>query len=212
MKEFDYSSVKGYKFYNVLKPFYKLLAKTFMRIKYVGKENIPEKGGFIIASNHITSPDPTYLITEIKTPIHFMNKQEHFEKPVMNWIYTHTDSFPVNRGRSDIKAIEYSIKVIEHGDILGIFPEGTRSKDFAPKNAKTGIALIARETKAGILPVSIYTADKAKLFTKLTIRFGKMIPFETLGFSDGGKSEELRSASNLVMNEIVKLWEEGHCK
>lgn len=212
MKEFDYSKVRSYSLAAVMKPLFKLLTNCLMKVQYAGLENIPEGGGFILASNHISAPDPTYLYVKLKRPVHYMNKQEHFIKPVMNWLYTHFNSFPVNRGHSDKRAIEYSIKVIEQGNILGIFPEGTRSKDFVPKQAKTGIALIARETKAAVLPVAVYSADKAKLFSKLTIRFGKLIPFESLGFSEGGKSEELRTASNLIMDEIVKLWEEGHCK
>jgi len=210
MKEFDYSRVQSYRLAEVMKPFLRLLAKTLMKIRYEGTENIPENGGYIVASNHITAPDPTYILTRIKTPVHYMNKTEHFKKPVMNWIYTRFNSFPVNRGQSDRKAIDYSIKVIEQGNVLGIFPEGTRSKDFAPKQARTGVALIARETKADVLPVAIYTSDQAKPFTRLTIRFGPLIPYESLGFGNAGKSEELKAASDIIMKEIVTLWQQGH--
>lgn len=210
MKEFDYSHVQSYKFAEVMKPFLKFLAKAFMRIEYEGVENIPEKGGYIVASNHVSAPDPTYILTEIKTPVHYMNKKEHFKNPVMRWIYTRFNSFPVNRGQADRKAIDYSIKVIEAGNILGIFPEGTRSKDYKPKQARTGVALIARETKADVLPVALYTSDRAKPFSKLTVRFGPLIPYEALGFGEGGKSEELKAASDIIMKEIVELWKQGH--
>ncbi|MEI6579204.1 MAG: lysophospholipid acyltransferase family protein [Eubacteriales bacterium] len=212
MKDFDFSRVREYKLATNMKPFVRFLTKLLMKIKYVGIENIPSEGGFILASNHISAPDPAYLFVILKKPVHFMNKQEHFKKPIQKWVYTHFNSFPINRGHADKSSLEYSIKVIEKGNVLGIFPEGTRSKDFTPKQARPGVALLVRETKANVLPVSIYSEDKAKFFTKLTIRFGKPIPFESLGFSEGGKSDELRMASQLIMDEIVKLWEEGHCK
>jgi len=210
MKDFDFSTVRQYKLAAIMKPFLKVLSRSLMKITYVGRENIPKDGGFILASNHISAPDPVYLYVSLDKPVHFMNKQEHFRKPVQKWIYTHFNSFPINRGHADKSSLEYSIKVIEKGNILGIFPEGTRSKDFTPQQARPGIALLVRETKADVLPVSIYSDEKAKFFTKLTIRFGKPIPYESLGFSEGGKSDELRVASKMIMDEIVKLWEEGH--
>lgn len=212
MKEFDFSRVKSYKFASVMKPLFKLLSKVLMKVKFAGLENIPKDGGFILASNHISAPDPVYMYITLKKPIHYMNKQEHFTKPILSWLYTHFNSFPINRGHADKTSVEYAIRVIEHGDVLGIFPEGTRSTDFIPKQAKTGVALIARETKASVLPVSIYSEDKAKFFTKITVRIGKLIPYESFGFSEGGKSDELRNASTMIMDEIVKLWSEKHCK
>ena len=212
MKEFDFSCVKSYRLADVMKPLFKFLSHVMMKVNYIGLDNIPDSGGYILASNHISAPDPAYIYIKLNKPIHYMNKQEHFTKQFLSWLYTHFNSFPVNRGHADKTSVEYAIKVIEHGDVLGIFPEGTRSKDYTPKQAKTGVALIARETKANILPVSIYSEDKAKFFTKITIRFGEIIPFESLGFSEGGKSDELRTAAKLIMGEIIKLWEEKHCK
>ena len=71
---------------------------------------------------------------------------------------------------------------------------------------------IAKESKANVLPVSIYSADEMKKGTKLTIRFGELIPYEKLGFTEEGSREELKAAANYVMDEIVKLWEMGHCE
>lgn len=103
--------------------------------------------------------------------------------------------------------MEYSIKIIEQGYTLGIFPEGTRSKDGVPQTPKAGVALIARETKADIVPVSIYSEGKVKFRSKIIIRFGKAIPYESLGFTQSGKSSELRAASRLIMDEIIALRE-----
>lgn len=212
MKPFDYSTVRQYKLYGIMKPILKFLSHIFYKINYVGKENFPKKGGYIIASNHISAPDPAFIYLTTPGKIHFLNKAENFEKPFFNWMYTHFNAIPITRGASDRAALEYAIKVIEQGDILGIFPEGTRSKDYTPQQAKAGVALIARETKADVVPISIYSEDKAKFFTKITVRIGEPIPYESLGFHGSGKSDELRNASKLIMEEIKTLWGKGHCQ
>ncbi len=96
--------------------------------------------------------------------------------------------------------------------MLGIFPEGTRSKDYKPARAKSGVAVIAKEAKADILPVAIYTSDDMKKHTKLTIRFGEVIPYESLGISDDSSRDEIRGCAQNIMDEIKKVWEMGHCE
>lgn len=210
MKPFDYSRVKQYKFALVMKPFFKAVFFTFLRIKVVGKENIPKDGGVIVASNHISGIDPAFIYLLLKTPIHYMSKQELFESPVLGWMYRHLNGFPITRGTVNKKAIEYAINVVKQGNALGIFPEGTRSKDYTPQAAKTGVALIARETGADVLPVSIYSQGKTKPFSTVTVRFGETIACDTFGFGSGAKSAELKDATRLIMDRIVALWALKH--
>ncbi|HZK39375.1 MAG TPA: lysophospholipid acyltransferase family protein [Clostridia bacterium] len=207
MKDFDYSEVKEYRFYDIIMPVFKLLSKMLYRVKYVGKENVPKTGGIIIAANHYNTFDPGFIGVSGVRKIHFMTKGEKFAKPYPNWLYTHVNAFPIKRGAADKSAVEFSIKVIKQGYALGIFPEGTRSKDGIPQAPKAGVALIAREAKADVVPVSIYSQGKVKLFSKIIVRFGKPIPYEALGFTSGGKASELRAASRLIMNEIIALRE-----
>ncbi len=207
MKEFDYSEVKKYKFYDIILPGLKLLSKILFKIKFVGKENVPKTGGVIIAANHYNTFDPGFIAVSGVRKIHFMTKGEKFAKPYPNWLYTHVNAFPIKRGAADKSAVEFSIKVIEQGYALGIFPEGTRSADGTPQAPKAGVALIARQSKADVVPVSIYSDGKAKLFSKIIVRFGKPIPYDALGFTPGGKASELRAASRLIMDEIIMLRE-----
>lgn len=207
MKKFDYSEVKEYKLYDILLPIMNLLSKILFKIKFVGKENVPKTGGVIIAANHYNTFDPGFIGISGVRKIHFMTKEEKFVKPFSKWLYTRANAFPINRGGADKSAVEYSIKIIEQGYTLGIFPEGTRSKDGVPQTPKAGVALIARETKADIVPVSIYSEGKVKFRSKIIIRFGKPIPYESLGFTQSGKSSELRAASRLIMDEIIALRE-----
>ena len=209
---FDYSVIRDRKYYDVMRHPCIVALKIGLRIKCVGKENIPEEGAFILACNHIHFVDPAVIIAQCTRPVHFMAKAEAFKNKLAAWLLTHLNVFPVNRGRSDRSSIDYAIKLVENGHVLGIFPEGTRSKDLKPQKAKAGVALIAKQTKADILPVSVYSEKKGGMFRKVTVRFGELIKFEELGLSDESTTRELREASDKIMGEIVDLWEEGHCK
>jgi len=209
MKKFDYSVVKDRKTYSILMPLGKFLRWLLYKVTYSGLENIPAEGGFILASNHITALDPFFLATGSPLPIHFMGKDEVFQKPVLRTLMTHFNGFPVSRGAADKTAVEYAIKLLARGGVLGIFPEGTRSKDNKIGQGKSGVALIAKAANADILPVAVYTPGKFKFRAKLTVRFGEMIRYEELGMSDDERSaRELREAARVVMDRISQLWDE----
>ncbi|MCR4926149.1 MAG: 1-acyl-sn-glycerol-3-phosphate acyltransferase [Clostridiales bacterium] len=210
MKEFDFSKVKSYKFYKFMGIVIRIYCKIAYRIKFIGLENIPKNKGYILACNHIYYLDPGFIGASLVPDVHCMAKAETFEKPILNTFVTHLNSFPVKRGASDRTSLKFAIKVIEEGHALGIFPEGTRSKDGKPQEAKAGIALIAKAAKADVLPLAIcYDKYPIKPFkTKITVRFGEVIPYESLGINEG-KSSELRNAAQLIMDNIITLYEKG---
>ncbi len=213
MKGFDYSKITEGGLYDTMRPVGKLLGKMLYKIEYVGTENIPESGGFILASNHVNALDPVGIALGMKNrQLHFMGKKELFENLVTKFFLSKLNGFPIVRGGADSEALNYAIKVVKEGYVLGIFPEGTRSKDFKPARAKSGVAVIAKEAKADILPVAIYTSDDMKKGTKLTIRYGEVIPYESLGINEESSREEIRGCAQTVMAEITKLWEMGHCE
>ena len=98
--------------------------------------------------------------------------------------------------------------------MLGIFPEGTRSKDPDGKMLppKAGVALIAKATHSDVLPACIYFEGKSKFRKKITVRFGEVIPYEELGLTDESNMSEIKDASRLVMGKIGELLEKGHEK
>jgi len=209
---FDFSTVRDRKFYDIVSIPLRPAIKLILKIKCVGKENIPQSGSYIVACNHINILDPVILSSECRRPIHFMAKSEAFKNKIGAWFLTHLNVFPVNRGRNDKASVDYAIKLVENGHVLGIFPEGTRSKDLKPQKPKSGVALIAKQTKADILPVALYCEQNRLLFRKITVRFGKPIKYEELGFNDETSSRERREAAEKIMARIVSLWEEGHCE
>lgn len=214
MKKFDYSKVKEEeKLYDQLRPLGVAIVNRMFKIDYVGVENIPDEGGFILAANHIQALDPLIIALGVTNrQIYFMGKKELFDKPIVSSILKKANGFPIVRGGADKEALSYAERVVTEGHILGIFPEGTRSKDYKPARAKSGVGLISKNAKADILPVSIYNCDDMKRGTKITIRFGEMIPYESLGFTEDGPKEEVKNSAKYIMSEIVKLWEMGHCE
>ncbi len=215
MKGFDYDrEITSSKLYERMRSLGFLLKDKRYKVEYEGLENIPAEGGFILASNHVNMFDPAIIAIGIKDrQLHFMGKKELFDNKLVGYLFKKVNGFPVARGAVDTKALDYAARVVREGHILGIFPEGTRSKDCTPKSAKRGISVIARAAKADVLPVSIYTETMMERHSKVTVRFGKLIPFEKLGIGgDDCTRQNLSDAANYIMDEIVHLWEEGHCK
>ena len=114
------------------------------KLDYHGLENIPSGGGYILMSNHRSMIDPIILAEKAHGQVRYMGKMELFRNPILGWALRTIGTFPVDRGAGDTSAIDNSRKVIEEGDILGIFPEGHRSKTGEPLRPKSGVALVAR--------------------------------------------------------------------
>ena len=200
-----------------MKPFYKLLVtvigpvfKLLFRIKAVGCENIPMDKGFILAANHTSLTDPIFLAIKCKRQIYFMAKAELFKFRPFGWLIKKLGVFAVDRGKGDKGAITTAQNLVKEGKTLGIFPEGTRYLTGAPRKAKSGIAYIAMDTKSDILPVSIYREGTIRLFSKTTIRFGELIPFDSMILEDATDRGNIRNITTTVTEKITELWEMKH--
>lgn len=180
-------------------------------VKFVGKENIPEGGGYILAANHISILDPFYVALGSQKELFYMAKSDLFEKKRMAKFLTMMNAFPVKRDSYDLASIKKAISVVNDGKILGIFPEGkVNLNSDNPQESKQGIALIADKCKCGVLPVSLYNRTGRKLFTRLTVRFGEFIPYEDLFSPERSRKENYKFASDLIIEKITELWENGH--
>jgi len=128
---------------------------TFADVHVEGIENIPQ-GPLILASNHIAMADILVLGLELPRHPYFMGKAELFTRPVLGWAYRMLGSFPVRRGEADVWAFEQAGKVLKAGEMLGMFPEGTRSRRTAAlRPAKTGAARLALRYRVPIVPAAI---------------------------------------------------------
>lgn len=191
--------------YNVLRFLFRLLFLTVFRWKVEGKENIPTHGGAIIAPNHISLWDPPLMGAALSRRIHFMAKEELFSYPVFRWIITQLKAFPVKRGAADRNAIRTAVTLLEQGELVGLFPEGTRGKNGVLGPAEPGVLMIAVKANVPIIPVAIIGTDKVGrfpiLFPRFIVRFGK-----PLTVSPGKLSrEETEVQGRWVMAEIAAL-------
>lgn len=200
-----------------MKPFYRIakaVVHPFFRwlqpVKVIGTENIPKDGAFILCPNHTSMSDPIFLVTIFKKQIYFMSKAELFRVGILRLVLNAVGAFAVDRGKGDMNAINHAKQLILDGKILGIFPEGTRYKEGAPRKAKSGVAYIAMDTKADILPVSIYREGSYNIFKKTTIRIGELIKYDTLVSEERTDRGNLKYIVDTITDSITKLWEMKH--
>ena len=211
MKEFDYSRVPRYRFYNFAVKTFGPAFKKLYHIKYKGLENLPDNKHYIVAINHTCALDPVFAALGDGMPgLHFMAKVELFKNPVVAWVITHLYGFPVKRGQGDKTAVEYAEKIVEEGHVLAICPEGKRikDKDGVPQSAKSGVAIFAKHTGAMVLPTAICCKNKIKRGEHVTVVYGKPLTLSELGLDKEEVSrEEYKAAANAVMQKIAEMRE-----
>lgn len=181
-----------------------LLVRIKYKVIYEGVENIPKNKGFILASNHRTYYDPMFISQKIKQNIYYMAKIELFKNKIAGLILKGLGAFPVDRGSGDEKPMEKAKELLNKGGVLGIFPEGTRSKDGKPQRARNGIGVVAMQTGADILPCAVIFGDELKFRSKVVIKYGKLLSNELLELNTTSP-KAIRNASRKVMAEIVNL-------
>lgn len=189
---------------------YKLFARpvrAIWRVSAEGTENIPEGCGALLVANHTAMMDVLVLEAACPRQIRFMAKKELFKIPLLSSLIKALGAYPVDRGGADVKSLKLTISMIQEGDLIGIFPQGTRVPYADPRGSevKGGIGMIAYHAKATVIPAFIDTASgKTKAFHKNHVIFGKPITFEELGFEGSGKAEYQRVA-NLMFEKVCEL-------
>lgn len=179
-----------------------MIFRIFYPWRVIGRENIPAEGPVIICSNHISNWDPPLLGSPLTRQVHFMAKDDLFKIPVLNWLITQFGAFPVKRGGGDRAAIRATLDLLKNGKILGIFPEGTRSKNGQLGEGKSGTALFALRSDAVVIPVAII--GPYKLFRPVTIVYGKPVDL-TAYKSRKDTSDAVADATLHIMREIQQL-------
>jgi 1-acyl-sn-glycerol-3-phosphate acyltransferase len=210
--QFNWDRIAPYKFYNIAMPVSRVLAWVLFRMRVEGRENLPEStGGVILACNHLHSIDPGLLVACSRRKWRFIAKKELYKHYAVALLFTHCNAFPIDRDTVDRRALDFALRVMEDERYgLGIFPEGQRSSDGMPQEAKAGIAMLARQTKADVLPCTIYHEGKLRFRKKITVRFGQVIPFAELGLGDAPNKRQSREACEKIMKAIQALWKKGH--
>ena len=162
----------------IIFPIYKLIFRGHL----IGKENIPQKGSFILVSNHGSLLDPPFLGHAIGRNISFMAKSELFRIPLLGFIIKACGAYPVKRGIVDKNTIRVACEKLSNNNSIGIFIDGTRQKDGRVNKPKQGAALLAFKNQKLLLPVAIINSHRLvkfwlfiPIFTKIVIKVGKPI-------------------------------------
>ena len=195
---------KGYRLTQIiLRP----LQRIFFRVKVVGRENIPEEGGFVVCSNHMAATDVLKLGANCKRQLKFVAKKELFSIPILRGIMKAFGAVKIDRGGNDVGAIRAAIELAKNGDLVAIFPQGHRYPKVDPSTTpiKNGVALIAYRAGCPIIPACIKTKkNKYLLFRQITVYFGKPLSHEELGLKDG-TNEEFKRASEIAFSRAIQL-------
>jgi len=183
-----------------------LLVRVIFRMKYEGLENIPQEGGYILACNHRSNFDPPIISHKVSLQVRYLAKVELLQNPIAGFVMSRLGLIPVKRGEGDSRAIDKAVEVVKDGGVLGVFPEGSRSKDGVPLRPRSGVALIAGQTGADILPMAITYPKGVRFLGPVIVRYGTLIPNEQLGV-DLTSPTTMRKASKFIMDKIIALME-----
>ncbi len=171
------------------------------RLEARGTEHIPNEGPVIIASNHISLYDPPSVGVLIERKVHFMAKEELFKVPVLGPLIHSVGAFPVKRGGVSKDAIKTAISLVKSGQVLGIFPEGTRNSSAGA--AKKGTAMIALRSGAVIVPTAI--VGNYKLFRKTIVYYGEPIFLDQYPVQEA--EDSLTYVTDIIMGRVNELLE-----
>lgn len=181
-----------------------MILKVFFRMKVYGQENIPKKGGFILASNHVSYIDPPAVGAAANRRVKFMAREDLFSHPLLGWWLRNVEVIPVKRDSADLSALKAAMKILKQGRGLALFPEGRRSTDGKIGEPEPGIGFLAAKTGVPVIPTFVSGTEKAlpKGAKKIkphqvSVCFGKQILIE--------RRMPYQDIANNIMQEIRHL-------
>ncbi|TQR04274.1 lysophospholipid acyltransferase family protein [Psychrobacillus soli] len=184
--------------YGILKPIY--------RFEVIGADKFPKEGGILLCSNHIDNLDPPVVGINAPRPVNFMAKEELFNLPLLKSILPGVRAFPVKRGMSDRDALRRAIKLLKDGEVVGLFPEGTRSKDGQLGKGFSGAGFFALRGEANVVPCAI--VGPYKPFRRLKVVYGDAIDMQPYRERKASAEE----VTEVIMAHIAELLEQYKTK
>jgi len=189
----------------LFQPFFLL----YFRMSRIGREHIPAQGPVIIASNHRSFLDPFVIATMARRPMYYVAKQELFSRGWQAWILNALGAFPVQRGAGDTDMIETAKAILARGDIVLIFPEGTRTRPGSLGQPKRGVGRIALESGAPVVPVAVIGTEAVRRGWrirphKVRIRAGRPLRFPRV---EGASPELAGAVTSRIWPCVLLQWE-----
>jgi 1-acyl-sn-glycerol-3-phosphate acyltransferase len=189
--------------WKVLFPPVRALALFLVPVRVLGREHLPPAGPYLLVSNHVSWSDPPWLEFVVKRPIRYLAKRELFSVPLFGWLIAQAGVFALERDSADRAALRKALAFLAAGEVVGIFPEGHRSRGRGLLRARPGVALLARRSGVPVIPVAVEGTDVAKLgrFWRrdVTLHFGA--PFFARDLADGDE----QALTDEIMRRIAAL-------
>lgn len=194
--------------HGAIKPIYRALIPT----KVAGHHRIPASGGVIVASNHVSFFDSVVLMNSLSRRLFFIGKAEYMDSWTTRKLFPAMGLIPINReqARKAVASLEVAAGVLQRGDMLGIYPEGTRTRDGLLHRGHSGVAQLALMTGAPILPVGLVGTGRIqpvgtrvpRPFRRATVRFGE--PIDPTSYGGPGRRRR-QQITNDLMEAIRRL-------
>lgn len=174
-----------------------------------GRYNIPRKGPYIIASNHLSWLDVPLVALPVPGKVVYMAKDESF-RDRFGWLVRFLGAFPVKRGEGDRQALRTSDELLKRKKVLVIFPEGTRSKTHTLARAHAGLGMIALRAGVPVIPVAIYGSEHAwrRFNAHVTIEYGEPVLLKPAG--DKITRNDIAAATDEIMQRIAAMMPERY--
>jgi len=175
-----------------------------MRVRVRGRYNLPHKGPYIIAANHLSWLDVPLVPAFVPEKVIFMAKEEAFHGKI-GWIVRFLGAFPVRRGEGDRQALRAADKLLKQQKVFMIFPEGTRSKTHTMARGQSGVSMIALRAGVPIVPAAVWGSENAlkKFAAPVTISFGEPFILQPRGTKI--TREDIQEGSDEVMRRIAAM-------
>jgi 1-acyl-sn-glycerol-3-phosphate acyltransferase len=196
--------------YRTSRVFFKTLFNTLWRLRIEGAENVPREGAAIIVCNHLSMIDPFVVGYGANRMVNFMAKQELFGVPFVGFWIRKLGAFPVDRSRRDASSLRTALTLLKSGEVLGMFPEGTRSTSGDMLELRAGAARLAARTRTPIVPAAVYNTNRALPPGKLPrparigLRYGPAFELSEL-YGRNDKGEEMEHALATIKERIEAL-------
>lgn len=196
--------------YAFLKPIAAALARLLFRLEARNRELVPARGPVLLVSNHLSVLDPPLIGCAAPRPLHFLAKEELFKIPLFGRLLRAVNARPVKRDGSDMRALKTSLKLLEDGRALLVFPEGTRGVAGRLREGKAGVGMLAVMSGAPVVPIYIAGSEQALPRGRAVPRPGKIrvsfgLPLTFKRASDDEGKERYRQATQEMMRAIAQL-------
>ncbi|MFH1382416.1 MAG: lysophospholipid acyltransferase family protein [Chloroflexota bacterium] len=196
-------------FYDFSKIVLMMAVFLLTRWRVRGADNVPQQGPLLVVSNHLNNTDPPLVGLSLRRRVRFMAKEQLFRSRLGDLFIRSLGAFPVHRGRLDRDALRQAEQILTDGQVLVMFPEGTRSKNAQLQPALPGAALIACRCNVAILPVAVAGTEKINGASwwlrrpEITINIGSSFRLPPI---DGQPSKaELEKQTTFIMEHIAGL-------